>query len=149
MRQIPDLMLCLQELNEGTVRQIRKTAEDPPRASVIDTIVVITGQSQENSNHTWQRLSHSFSESLSSVTNFKFSGQGQRATPVADARTMVEIVMVLPGRTAAMHRRKAADILVRYLGGDPSLVEEIAANRLRQEDMERVFSLGCQWLTLR
>ena len=49
MRQIPDLMLCLQDLNEGTVRQIRKTAEDPPRASVIDTIVVITGQSQANS----------------------------------------------------------------------------------------------------
>ena len=70
------------------------------------------------------------------MTNFKFSGQGQRATPVADVRTMVEIVMVLPGRTASMHRRKAADILVRYLGGDPSLVEEIAANRLRQEDMD-------------
>ena len=44
--------------------------------------------------------------------------------------------MALPGRMAAMHRRKAADILVRYLGGDPSMVEEIAANRLRQEDME-------------
>ena len=25
--------------------------------------------------------------------------------------------------------------MVRYLGGDPSLVEEVAANRLRQEDM--------------
>ena len=131
MRQIPDLMLSLQELNDGTVRQIRKTAEDPPRASVIDTIVVITGRSQANSNHTWQRLSQSFSESLSSVTNFTFSGQGQKPTPVADARTMVEIVMVLPGRMAATHRRKAADILVRYLGGDPTLVEEVAANRLR------------------
>ena len=136
MRQIPDLMLCLQELNDGTVRQIRKTAEDPPRASVIDTIVVITGRSQANSNHTWQRLSQSFPDSLSSVTNFKFSGPGQRPTPVADARTLVEIVMVLPGRTAAMHRRKAADIIVRYLGGDPSLVEEVAANRLSQEDMD-------------
>ena len=136
MRQIPDLMLCLQELNDGTVRQIRKTAEDPPRASVIDTIVVITGRSQANSNHTWQRLSQSFPDSLSSVTNFKFSGQGQKPTPVADARTLVEIVMVLPGRTAALHRRKAADIIVRYLGGDPSLVEEVAANRLSQEDMD-------------
>ena len=89
MRQIPDLMLCLQELNEGTVRQIRKTAEDPPRVSVIDTIVVITGQSQANSGHTWQRLSQSYPEVCQSVTNFKFSGQGQRQTPVADARAMV------------------------------------------------------------
>ena len=135
MRQIPDLMMCLQELTDGTVRQIRKTSEDPPRASVIDTIVVITGHSPTNSLHTWQRMSQSFPEVSQSVTNFKFSGQGQRPTPVADARTMVEIVMVLPGRTAAMHRRKAADIIVRYLGGDPSLVEEIAANRLQQAEM--------------
>ena len=136
MRQIADLMFSLQQLDEGTVRQIRKTAEDPPRASVVDTIVVITGHSPANSNHTWQRLSQSYPDVCQSVTNFKFSGQGQRPTPVADARTMVEIVMVLPGRTAAMHRRKAADILVRYLGGDPSLVQEVAANRLRQEELD-------------
>ena len=77
MRQIPDLMLCLQELTEGTMRRIRKTAEDPPRVSVIDTIVVITGQSQANSGHTWQRLSQSYPDVCQSVTNFKFSGQGQ------------------------------------------------------------------------
>ena len=117
MRQIPDLMLCLQELTDGTVRQIRKTAEDPPRASVIDTIVAITGHSQANSNHTWQRLSRSYPDVCQSVTNFKFSGQGQRPTPVADAQAMVEIVMVLPGRTAAMHRRKAADMRRSLTGG--------------------------------
>ena len=33
MRQIPDLMLCLQELTDGSVRSIRKTAEDPPRVA--------------------------------------------------------------------------------------------------------------------
>ena len=80
-------------------------------------------------------MSQSFPEVSQSVTNFKFSGQGQRPTPVADARTMVEIVMVLPGRAASQVRKAAADVMVRYLGGDPSLVEEIAANRLRQEDM--------------
>ena len=70
------------------------------------------------------------------MTNFKFSGEGQRQTPVADARAMAEIVMVLPGRTAARYRKKAADIIVRYLGGDPTLVEEVAANRLRQEELD-------------
>ena len=87
-------------------------------------------------SNTWQRLSQSYPESLSSMTNFKFSGQGQRQTPVADARTMVEIVMVLPGRTTAMYHKKEADIIVRYLGGDPNLVEEIAANHLRQGDLD-------------
>ena len=78
MRQIPDLMLCLQELNEGTVRQIRETADDPPR---VDTFVAIANQSLANSGHTWQRLSQSDPDVCQYVTNFKFSGQGQRQTP--------------------------------------------------------------------
>ena len=53
MRQIPDLMMCLGKVSETNVRQIRKTAEDPPRISVIDTIALITEQSQSNSAHTW------------------------------------------------------------------------------------------------
>ena len=59
MRQIPDLMLCLQELNEGTVRRIRKTAEDPPRVSVIDTVALITGHSPTVCSHTLRRLRES------------------------------------------------------------------------------------------
>jgi hypothetical protein len=135
MRAIPDLMLCLQELTEGTVRQIRKTAEDPPRASVIDTIGIFVGDPRQAA-HTWQRLSEQYPEVCDRVTHFKFSGQGQRETPVAGLRTIVEIIMVLPGRAAARVRKAAADVMVRYLGGDPSLVEEIAANRLTQEQLD-------------
>ena len=50
---------------------------------------------------------------------------------MADSRGIVEIIMVIPGRAAARLRKAAADAMVRYLGGDPSLVEEVAANRLR------------------
>jgi hypothetical protein len=66
---------------------------------------------------------------------FKFPGQGQRPTPVVDARGAVEILLVLPGRVAAHFRRSAADVIVRYLGGDPSLVEEVVANRRIQEQL--------------
>ncbi len=137
MRQIADLMLCLQQLDEGTcLRQIRKTAEDPPRVSVYDVLQVVTGCSAPNCCNVFSRVSEAFPEVLTNCTNFKFSGRGQRETPVADARTIAEIIMVLPGRAAAQVRRAAADVMVRYLGGDLSLVEEIAANRLRQEDMD-------------
>lgn len=44
--------------------------------------------------------------------------------------------MVLPGRTAARARKAAADVMARYLGGDPTLVQEIANNHLRQDDLE-------------
>ena len=135
MRQIPDLMLCLQELSDGTVRRIRKTAEDPPRVAVYDVLQVVTGCSAHNCSNVFSRVSEAFPEVLTGCSNFKFSGRGQRETPVAEVRTIVEIIMVLPGRAASQVRKAAADVMVRYLGGDPSLVEEIAANRLRQEDM--------------
>ena len=136
MRQIPDLMLCLQELNDSTVRQIRKTAEDPPRVSVIDMVALITGHSPTVCSHTLQRLKESYPEVGLDWSNFRFAGRGQRDTPVADARGIVEVIMILTGRAAGQVRKAAADVMVRYLGGDLSLVEEIAANRLRQEDMD-------------
>ena len=60
MRQIPDLMMCLGQVSEANVRQIRKTTEDPPRVSVIDIIALITGQSQSNAYNYWPRLLKSF-----------------------------------------------------------------------------------------
>jgi hypothetical protein len=66
-------------------------------------------------------------------TNWKFPGERQRETPVADARGIVEFSMLLPGRSAADFRKQAASVMVRYLGGDLSLVEEVASIRLAQE----------------
>jgi hypothetical protein len=136
MRAIPDLMLCLQELNDGTVTGIRKTAEDPPRVSVLDTIALITGHTPTVCSHTLKNVKQAYPEVGPEISNFKFSGQGQRETPVAAARGIVELILVLPGRAAGQVRKAAADVMVRYLGGDPNLVEEIAANRLTQEQLD-------------
>ena len=103
---------------------------------VIDTIAVITGHSPTVCSHTLQRLKEAYPEVGSEWSNFRFAGRGQRDTPVADARGIVEVIMILPGRAAGQVRKAAADVMVRYLGGDPSLVEEVAANRLRQEDLD-------------
>ena len=64
-------------------------------------------------------------------------------TPVTDARGIVDIIMVLPGRAAASIRRQASNVLVRYLGGDPTLVEEIAANRFAQEELNESDPNNC------
>jgi hypothetical protein len=137
MCAIADVMAGLQEMNDGTVRQIRKTAEDPPRVAVYDVLQAVTGCSSQNCSVVYQRLLQGYPDVLTGCSNFKFSGQGQRETPVADARGVVEIIMVLPGRAAARVRKAAADVMVRYLGGDPGLVEEIAANRLSQEQLDQ------------
>ena len=66
---------------------------------------------------------------------YKFSGKRQRNTPVTDARGIVEIVMLLPGTQTARIWRQAAELMVRYIGGDLSLVGEICAIRDFQEEL--------------
>lgn len=61
----------------------------------------------------------------------QFPGGGQQNTPVVDARGVVKIVNHLSGPRAATFRDACADIVVRYLEKDESLVQEIRRNRMR------------------
>ena len=100
-----------------------------------DVMDVITGCAQ-NAQRDRKRLLDAFpevtancsnfnSEVCQKLTHFKFPGRGQRDTPVADLPTIIEIIFLLPGKTAARIRSEAAKLLVRYVGGDLSLVQEV------------------------
>ena len=117
MRTISDRMVSLASLTDGTVRAVRKTCETPPRLSVIDVIGVVTGHTPTVCSHTLQALLQNYPEVGSSISNFRFSGRGQRDTPVTDARGITELIMVLPGKDAAATRKTAASVLVIYFGG--------------------------------
>ena len=142
--EIPTQLAAL--LGRRTV-QIRKTNDSPPRISVIDVVEAITGQVKSNAGKTLERVKESHPEVYPNWINFRFPGRGQRETPIADVRGIVEIVMLLPGRHAARIRRQAAELLCRYLGGDLALVDEVCRNRgfqeelavARPEDPRRVF----------
>ena len=136
LQNIPDLMMSMAQLDDDSVQQIRKTAESPPRVSVYDVLGAITGYTPNNCVNLWQRLSDQFPEVTTQSSNFKFSGRGQRNTPVTDAEGITQIIMLLPGRAAAIARQSAANVVVRYLGGDVSLVREIMANRNMQAQLE-------------
>jgi len=56
--------------------------------------------------------------------DFKFRGQAQRKTAVIDVHGAVTLILLLPGSHAAGVRRQAAQLLVRWLGGDLSLIDE-------------------------
>ncbi len=49
--------------------------------------------------------------------------KGQKDTPVVEAKGIVEIIMLLQGHHAARVRRQAAELLVRYLGGDVAIID--------------------------
>ena len=54
---------------------------------------------------------------------------------MTDARGIVQIIMLLPGTQTARIWRQAAKLMVRYTGGDLSLVDEVCAIRDFQEEL--------------
>ena len=136
MRPIPDLMMALSALTSESVRQIRKTAEDPPRVSVLDVISAVTGLDSSNASTVYTRLREQFPEVGTTSSNFKFPGRGQRDTPITCVKGAVLIVMLLPGRTAGNVRKQAAGVLCRYLGGDLTLIDELSAIHLAQQCLD-------------
>ena len=103
--------------------------------SVIDVTAAVTGKSNNHSAEAVRALCSRFPEVNDRIVNFRFRGPGQRDTPIANLATMVEIIMLLPGPTAAAVRVEASKLLVRYLGGDLKLVDEVRALRHIQEEL--------------
>ena len=61
--------------------------------------------------------------------------KGQKNTPAADVKGIVEIIMLMPGQQAARVRRQAAELLVRYLGGGLGMIDEVIALRGLQKEL--------------
>ncbi len=115
--------------------QIRRTDQNPPQASIYDVISAVTGLNSNHAGKAYRDLTARYPEVHSVGVNFRFRGRGQRDTPVASVRGIVEIIMLLPGEQAARVRRQAAELLCRWLGGDLALVDEVCRIRGFQEEM--------------
>lgn len=97
------------------------------RISVYDGIGYSIGIS--NPRDAWNDLIERFPVFVGKTDKYKFPGRGgaARPTPVATLEVFLEILVTLPGRLAAQVREKAVRTLVRYMKGDPTLVDEILA----------------------
>ena len=111
---------------------IRKTGDRPPRVSIIDVAMAVTGKNGNDAAEAVRavlRCNPDLKEKILRVDFPDKLGRQRRGkdqgTPTSDVRTMVEIVMQLPGKQAKLVRRQAATVLVRYMGGDEALVEEV------------------------
>ena len=108
--------------------KVRKTNEIPPRVSVFDLVAVVKGVEDSVARKACSHIKETHPEVVQLLHDFKFPGRGQRGTPVTGARGVVVILNLLNGQRAASFRLKCADIVVRALGGDESLVAEIRRN---------------------
>ena len=69
------------------------------------------------------------------VDHIQINGKG-RTTPVSDAKTIVEIIWLLPARAAKEFRRQSAETICRVLSGDTSICEEIESRYARLQGSE-------------
>lgn len=119
-------------LADFTTRDILKRIRYDPltkKGSVLDVVQLVMGCKQKDASHLFRRIYEEFPEVHQGCTDFKFPGQGQRLTPVAPLKTLIEIAWLCPGHNAKVFRQTGAVVLCRALGGDLSLVDEIRERR--------------------
>lgn len=66
-----------------------------------------------------------FADSIAARVSHIKINEGDHVTPVSDAKTIVEIMWLLPTSAARSFRRQSAEVITRVLGGDVSLCGEI------------------------
>ena len=82
-------------------------------------------------------LIHQIPELATPSSNFKIPARGQHLPPVTDAKGIATIIMLFPKRAAEMACHSAANELVmRYLGGDLSVVRGSMHNHNVQVDLD-------------
>ena len=133
MADIPQKLATL--LGRTCAVRIRRTDEAPPRLSVIDVAILVTGKDARKTAQDIGYVKERFPEVAQNLGLYKFPGRRQRDTPVANIREVIELVLLLPGRHAARVRWEAASLITRYVGGDLALVDEICRNRGMQEEL--------------
>ncbi|MEM9944707.1 MAG: hypothetical protein AAF810_01400 [Cyanobacteria bacterium P01_D01_bin.36] len=86
----------------------------------------------------FQRSSIKNVTTLQTLTNcyyWKFPGQGQRETPVANVRGCMEIAVLIPGKKAAKLRALMVDVFVRYFEADPEIAKDIIGRTESPKDL--------------
>ena len=87
---------------------IRVVPSNPTQISVHDALRGLAEYSR-NQSVLLDRIYQQHPDLKLACSRFKFPGQGQRDTPVADVRIIAVMVAILPGRAAARFRKELAE----------------------------------------
>jgi len=69
---------------------------------------------------------------------FLFSGNKGHPVKLLGLKQAIELINVLPGKNAKACRRQCATIVVRYLGGDYKLIDEIMGNAQSKDPLHKM-----------
>jgi hypothetical protein len=95
--------------------------------SLVDVGVILTGKTARHVARDLQVIMDTHPELAQKVGQVQFGGRGGNRDSFVpkNLAALLEIIFLLPGRSAAKVRQSAAQIFVRYLGGDLSLIHEV------------------------
>ena len=116
--------------------QLRATPNNWP--ALIDITMIFTGLDNNHAGEAVRHLLAQHPEFHESIVKFKFPGRGRQTIDVAPVVVALDFAFLLPGKAAAQMRRQAATLVVRYLGGDVTLVDEVYTNRRTQESLAAI-----------
>ena len=100
-----------------------------PRVAVLDVLRML---GYSNASSTWASYKEKEPRLLSHVAIIDIEAH---LTPVITAQGFVLLINILTKPVAVRFREAAAGVIVRYLGGDNSLVQEIYGNRVAQQHL--------------
>jgi hypothetical protein len=87
-------------------------------------VAYVTEKDKNQANEALRRTLKQENEIKAKCFNLQINGSGKEIW-AADLPTIVELIMVLPGKRAKQFRRVCANYIVRILGGDRTLIKEI------------------------
>jgi len=98
--------------------------------SLVDVASLVTGRGTDYAGKQLRRI---FDNHDDLHKKCMYASFGHRPTPMGDIRTVVEVIMLLPGARAGLVRADAARLFVNYYGGDLALVDEVLQRREQQD----------------
>ena len=122
----------------GREKEIRITPDK--QISVFDFIRVVGNQ--KNYKDAWKRILENHENEIVAFCDYSQFGKTKK-TPVISVQGMVKLLFWIPGETAKQFRSKSAEVMIRYLGGDLTLIDEIRSvdqhHRENPDNVARVF----------
>ncbi|CAM9693890.1 unnamed protein product, partial [Pylaiella littoralis] len=135
--------ICFETSTKATMNLIEsmdsltiRVDKDTKKGSVMGRIRMVLGCDSSKATTALSRLVLAHRGDLASqCTQLRINGKG-KLTPVANAKTLIEIVWLLAGKKAREFRRQSSEKVCRITGGDSTLVSEIEARHATLQSTE-------------
>ena len=120
--------------------RIRRVEGTPPKYSLVDTVVALTGQQSGNANRSLAQVLHIDPGLVDLVDHVNLvDSLGRRnISPVADIQTVLRVVVQLQCRGLGPLKRQICEVFSRFMGESPDLLPAALAAIDQQPEAEQV-----------